>query len=75
MIVLSIISLYILCIFLLYYILRWDNEWEVKHMINCKDNHVKFVEMPGVWGHFAGGGINDDDTQFLDQHLRELLDA
>ena len=44
-------------------------------MINCKDNHVKFVEMPGVWGHFAGGGINDDDTQFLDQHLRELLDA
>ena len=53
----------------------WDNAKEVDQMVNCNDNHVKHVEMPGVWGHFAGGGINDADSELIDKHLRELLDA
>lgn len=45
-----------------------DNEWEVKHMPNavCKP-------IPGVWGHFAGGGANPVDTKFIDDRLKELL--
>lgn len=45
-----------------------DNEWEVKHMPNavCKP-------IPGVWGHFAGGGANPVDTKFIDDNLKELL--
>lgn len=45
-----------------------DNEWEVKHMPNavCKP-------IPGVWGHFAGGGANSVDTKFIDDNLKELL--
>jgi homoserine O-acetyltransferase/O-succinyltransferase len=26
-----------------------------------------------VWGHFAGGGANPVDTQFIDRALSELL--
>jgi homoserine O-acetyltransferase len=29
--------------------------------------------IPGVWGHFAGGGVNDVDTQYIDGVLKELL--
>jgi homoserine O-acetyltransferase/O-succinyltransferase len=29
--------------------------------------------IPGVWGHFAGGGLNDTDTKFIDDALKELL--
>lgn len=29
--------------------------------------------IPGVWGHFAGGGLNDEDTAFIDAALGELL--
>ena len=29
--------------------------------------------IPGVWGHFAGGGINPEDTKFIDDALKELL--
>jgi len=45
-----------------------DNEWEVKHMPNaiCR-------RMPGVWGHFAGRGINPVDTRFIDNTLKEIL--
>jgi homoserine O-acetyltransferase len=45
-----------------------DNVWEVAHMPNavCKP-------IPGVWGHFAGGGANAVDTQFIDDQLKELL--
>jgi hypothetical protein len=28
---------------------------------------------PGVWGHFAGGGLNLTDTKFIDDELKELL--
>lgn len=45
-----------------------DNEWEVQQMPNavCR-------RMPGVWGHFAGGGLNPVDTQFIDDTLKEIL--
>ncbi len=29
--------------------------------------------IPGVWGHFAGGGLNPTDTKFIDEALKELL--
>ena len=29
--------------------------------------------IPGVWGHFAGGGANPVDTDFIDRGLRDLL--
>ena len=29
--------------------------------------------IPGVWGHFAGGGENPVDTAFIDQGLKDLL--
>jgi homoserine O-acetyltransferase/O-succinyltransferase len=29
--------------------------------------------IPGVWGHFAGGGDNPTDTKFIDDSLKELL--
>jgi homoserine O-acetyltransferase/O-succinyltransferase len=30
--------------------------------------------IPGVWGHFAGGGLNPLDTAFIDRALAELLE-
>ena len=29
--------------------------------------------IPGIWGHFAGGGPNPVDTAFIDAGIRELL--
>lgn len=31
--------------------------------------------IPGVWGHFAGGGQNPTDTRFIDAAIKELLAA
>jgi len=31
------------------------------------------VIIPGVWGHFAGGGINNEDTLFIDKCIHTLL--
>jgi homoserine O-acetyltransferase len=45
-----------------------DNEYEVKHMPNAELRVI-----PGVWGHFAGGGINPSDTKFIDDGLKQLL--
>ncbi|MEB3231363.1 MAG: hypothetical protein VKJ64_10165, partial [Leptolyngbyaceae bacterium] len=45
-----------------------DNEYEVKHMPNAE-----FVAIPSIWGHFAGGGINPVDTEFIDQYVKQLL--
>jgi len=45
-----------------------DNEWEVWHMPNAECRPI-----PGVWGHFAGGGSSPVDTRFIDAALRELL--
>jgi homoserine O-acetyltransferase len=45
-----------------------DNEYEVKHMPNAE-----FVAIPSIWGHFAGGGINSVDTEFIDHYVKALL--
>lgn len=45
-----------------------DNAYEVKFMPNAE---LRVIE--SLWGHFAGGGINPVDTQFIDQHIKELL--
>ena len=45
-----------------------DNAWEVEQM-----KHAQFAVIPGVWGHFAGGGLNEEDTKFIDDRLKELL--
>ena len=46
-----------------------DSEYEVAHMPNAK-----FLPVPSIWGHFAGGpGTNPDDVKFLDNALKDLL--
>ena len=47
-----------------------DEEYEVSHMPNAQLRVI-----PGIWGHFAGGGAWDEDTAFIDKALQELLDA
>ena len=45
-----------------------DEEYAVSHMSNAELRVI-----PGVWGHFAGGGANDVDTKYIDDVLKELL--
>jgi homoserine O-acetyltransferase len=45
-----------------------DEEYAVSHM---SDAELRVI--PGVWGHFAGGGVNPTDTAFIDAALKELL--
>lgn len=45
-----------------------DNAWEVKHM-----PRAELRVIPGTWGHFAGGGLNPVDIEFIDNALKELL--
>ncbi|MBR3194426.1 alpha/beta fold hydrolase [Bosea sp. (in: a-proteobacteria)] len=46
-----------------------DSRNEVASMPNAS-----FVQIPSIWGHFAGGpGTNPVDIKFLDDRLKELL--
>ena len=45
-----------------------DEDYEVKHIRNAQ---LKVI--PGVWGHFAGGGVNPEDTEFIDNAVKEFL--
>jgi homoserine O-acetyltransferase/O-succinyltransferase len=46
-----------------------DSELEVAHMPNAK-----FVTIPSLWGHFAGGpGTNPKDVDFIDAKLKSFL--
>jgi homoserine O-acetyltransferase len=45
-----------------------DNRDEMKYL-----SDAEFVVIPGVWGHFAGGGLNEKDTKFIDKQLKNLL--
>ncbi len=45
-----------------------DEEYAVKRMPNAQLRVI-----PGVWGHFAGGGLNPEDIEFIDNGLKELL--
>jgi homoserine O-acetyltransferase len=46
-----------------------DEEWAVSHV---PDAELRVI--PGVWGHFAGGGPNPVDTAFIDAAVKELLE-
>lgn len=50
------------------YFPKEDNMEEVELISDC---HLEII--PGVWGHFAGGGINQDDTKFIDNILKKVL--
>lgn len=45
-----------------------DSRYETERIPNAE-----FRPIPSVWGHFAGGGINPSDTDFIDASLQELL--
>lgn len=45
-----------------------DEEYTVSRMKNAELRVI-----PGVWGHFAGGGNNPDDVRFIDGALKGLL--
>jgi homoserine O-acetyltransferase len=45
-----------------------DEEFAVQYIPN---GELRVI--PGVWGHFAGGGVNDVDTKFIDDVLKGLL--
>lgn len=45
-----------------------DEQWASQHIPR---GEVRVI--PGVWGHFAGGGLCPEDTAFIDQGLRDLL--
>lgn len=45
-----------------------DEEYEVSKIPNAELRVI-----PGIWGHFAGGGANADDTEFIDHAVRDLL--
>jgi homoserine O-acetyltransferase/O-succinyltransferase len=47
-----------------------DEEFAVSHMPNAQLRVI-----PGVWGHFAGGGVNPVDTRVIDEALKELLES
>jgi homoserine O-acetyltransferase len=47
-----------------------DSEYEVRHMPNAE-----YRPIPSIWGHFAGGGLNPEDTEFIDASLKELLES
>ena len=45
-----------------------DEEYAVGHIPGAELRVI-----PGVWGHFAGGGVNPVDTAFINAALTELL--
>lgn len=48
-----------------------DEQWTVDRMRNARGAELRVI--PGVYGHFAGGGVNPDDIRFIDTALKELL--
>jgi homoserine O-acetyltransferase len=47
-----------------------DEQWAVQHI---PDAELRTI--PGVWGHFAGGGANPVDVDVIDGAVKELLAA
>jgi homoserine O-acetyltransferase len=44
--------------------------------IEADASHIRgarYVVIPSLWGHMAGSGLNDPDTQFIDTQLKALL--
>ena len=46
-----------------------DSQDEIKYL----NNTSKLIVIPGIWGHFAGGGLNKTDTKFIDTILKNKL--
>lgn len=51
------------------YFPKEDNYQEVDLIKFC---NIEII--PGVWGHFAGGGINPEDTHFINDKIKNILD-
>lgn len=47
-----------------------DVEVEAKHIKNAV-----FRPIPSIYGHFAGIGIHEEDTKFIDNSIKELLNS
>lgn len=45
-----------------------DGEYEARLIPNAEYRPIR-----SIWGHFAGGGINPEDTKFIDDAIKELL--
>ena len=45
-----------------------DEQWAVGQIPSAELRVI-----PGVWGHFAGGGVNPVDTAYIDAAVRDLL--
>ena len=45
-----------------------DSEFEVSLMRNAT-----FRPIPSIWCHWAGSGMNPDDTRFIDGSIKEFL--
>lgn len=45
-----------------------DEQWTAQHITDAE-----FRVIPGVWGHFAGGGANLPDIDYIDNAVKELL--
>ncbi|BBH20012.1 homoserine O-acetyltransferase [Paenibacillus baekrokdamisoli] len=47
-----------------------DSEYETRRIPNAN-----FRPIESIWGHFAGRGINPDDTEFIAAQLKQILDV
>jgi homoserine O-acetyltransferase len=46
---------------------------EDNYMENKIINDSNLIIIPGIWGHFAGGGINPNDNLFIHNQIKTLL--
>ncbi|KAI4170550.1 MAG: hypothetical protein LQ343_004927 [Gyalolechia ehrenbergii] len=46
-----------------------DSETEVKHL-----QHGELAVIETIWGHMAGGGVNGEDTKWMNDRIAEFLD-
>jgi homoserine O-acetyltransferase len=52
--------------------LYFPKEDNLDEVLMIKNASLSII--PGVWGHFAGGGINNEDTIFIDNCIRNILE-
>lgn len=51
--------------------LYFPKEDNMEEILLLKNSSLEII--PGVWGHFAGGGINNEDTLFINNCIHKLL--
>lgn len=54
------------------YFPKEDNQIELEIM-SVTNKNTQLVIIPGHWGHFAGGGLNPDDIEFINDQIKRLL--